>query len=144
MIAVGRQRPVVGLATIFVMLVVTACGGVTPSNGREPMPTVDSSIASAGIVSDDGATVSRQPLSGHTLVVGVSYLYEMPRCQAQSPLDFDGAFWDPETGDDLAAVAGKKGSVVLMAPDSAVFRADDGTVVEMRRHVGVKTFKACS
>ncbi len=67
-------------------------------------------------------------------------------CGLFSPIDFDGSFWDPigqVDGDAPEAINGASGTIRLLGPIDAEFRADSGFSVRLRRHEGAKTLQGC-
>lgn len=130
-------------AIAWLALAAIACAGPSgPSNGLEAMPTVDP--GQNGIVSQSDVMITRRPVSYTTLVVGVPYQYTYPACEATSPPDFDGSFWDLPPDIDSKTLADAKGRIVLMSPDTATFTRDDGAVTVLTRHAGDKTFPSCA
>lgn len=95
-------------------------------------------------MAESSGSVTRRPLSNRGLIEGISYEYQMPVCEASNPIDFDGSFWDAVDPNALTKTAGKHGYVTLMGTNTAVFRADDDSVVVLSRHAGTKDFAVCS
>ena len=130
------------VSALFVLAAaVVACGGsVQPSNGRQPLPTIEPSRAGTGVIAQASGEITRQPESVAGLIVGVSYEYRLGAYDAHTPTDFDGSLWDPDDPAAYASAAGSHGYVTLMSPTTATFRSDDGSVLVMQRHIGAKTF----
>jgi len=67
-------------------------------------------------------------------------------CGLFSPIDFDASFWDPigwVDGDAAEAINSASGTIRLLGPVDAEFRAESGFTVRLRRHGGAKTFQGC-
>jgi hypothetical protein len=65
--------------------------------------------------------------------------FALAHCGIDSPIDFDGSFWDPAGWIDLDAVAASNasdGTLVLTSPDSAHFSTDSGFELDLVRHPG--------
>jgi hypothetical protein len=72
--------------------------------------------------------------------------FALGHCWIDSPIDFDGSFWDPAGWIDLDAVAASNasdGTLVLTSPDSAHFSTDSGFELDLVRHPGSKYFPGC-
>lgn len=68
-------------------------------------------------------------------------------CGLHSPFDFDGSFWDPigpVDGDAAEAINSASGTIRLLGPVDAEFRAPSGFALRLRRHQGAKTFQGCA
>jgi len=68
-------------------------------------------------------------------------------CGLFSPIDFDGSFWDPigaVDGDAPEAINSASGTIRLLTPVDAEFRAPSGFTLRLRRHQGAKTFQGCA
>jgi hypothetical protein len=84
---------------------------------------------------------------------GVAYLFNLGHCGLRSPVDLDGAFWDPLDGAtatgaelDLASdgeMINATSGVVVVIGDEARFRTAMGSVVRFERHDGEKEFPGC-
>ena len=86
-----------------------------------------------------------EPASGPAAapVVQVS----LGHCGLYSPIDFDGSFWDPVgpvDGDAPEAINSASGTIRLLGPVDAEFRAPSGFTLRLRRHQGAKTFQGCA
>lgn len=72
--------------------------------------------------------------------------FSLGHCGLDSPIDFDGSFWDPVgpvDGDAAEAINSASGTITLLAPDLAEFRAPSGFVVRLQRHEGRKSLFGC-
>lgn len=68
-------------------------------------------------------------------------------CGLHSPIDFDGSFWDPigvVDGDAPEAINSADGTIRLLGPVDAEFRAPSGFTLRLRRHQGAKAFQGCA
>jgi hypothetical protein len=86
-----------------------------------------------------------QPQSGRAAgqVANVS----LGHCGLYSPIDFDGSFWDPigsVDGDAPEAINSASGTIRLLGPQEAEFRAPSGFTVRLRRHPGAQVFQGCA
>jgi hypothetical protein len=106
------------------------------------MPTIDPAQLESGVVSTNGAIVTRRPLSRPGLIVGVPYVYTIPNCEADTPIDFDGSLWDLEVPAGVSTPAGESGVVTVMSHDTGQFRAG-ATAYGLRRHEGTKDYQSC-
>jgi hypothetical protein len=71
----------------------------------------------------------------------------LDHCGLYSPIDFDGSFWNPlgpVDGDAPEAINAAPGTIRLVGPQEAQFRAPSGFTVRLRRHPGAKAFQGCA
>lgn len=100
---------------------------------------------------ENGDTILRPVSAG--IDDGASYRFSLGHCGLLSPVDVDGAFWDPvdavgATGDavDLrtdAEMINQTAGVIIVIGDEALFRTEGGTTVRFDRHAGEKAFPGC-
>jgi hypothetical protein len=100
-------------------------------------------------------TIAIAPKTAHTAEVGTAYPYELQHCGLFSPIDFDGTVWDivgaqngkggQATEDQLnSLVNALSGTMTLLGPDTAVFKAKSGVIVGLKRHTGPKRYMGCA
>lgn len=100
---------------------------------------------------ENGETILRAVSVG--LDDGASYRLSLGQCGLLSPVDVDGAFWDPIDAVDTAGVVvdlrtdaemiNQTAGVIIVIGDEALFRTEGGTTVRFDRHAGEKAFPGC-
>ena len=84
---------------------------------------------------------------------GASYRFSLGHCGLLSPVDVDGAFWDPVDAVDGAGrvidlrtddeMINQTAGVIIVIGDEALFRTEGGATVRFDRHAGEKAFPGC-
>lgn len=84
---------------------------------------------------------------------GASYRFSLGHCGLLSPVDVDGAFWDPIDAVDAAGgvvdlrtdagMINQTAGVIIVIGDNALFRTEGGTTVRFDRLAGEKAFPGC-
>lgn len=101
---------------------------------------------------ENGETILRPVSVG--IDDGASYRFSLGHCGLLSPVDVDGAFWDPVDAVDGAGnvvdlrtddeLINQTAGVIIVIGDEALFRTDGGTTVRFDRHAGEKAFPGCA
>lgn len=158
----GRQRVLLGVLGVAA---ITAAGcapeiASSPSSDQFTLsfvpPEQAGELPAAGPFVEgrpgaNGATIFR-PTSA-AVVERAPYRFSLGHCGLLSPVDVDGAFWDPvdavgasgrvvdlnNDGEMINQTAG----VIILIGDKAFFRTESGTIVRFDRHDGEKAFSGC-
>jgi hypothetical protein len=133
-------------ALVLVASVVVACQSRDSAviwGIRVPTPPPDV-VARQPVIEHTGFRITLLPISPRGAQVGVDYLYDMPHCGIQSPIDVDGSFWDAvDVAPDSVDFDGQPGTFRLETSSDAVFTTSTGLVLRLVRHTGTKAFPGC-
>jgi len=149
---------------ILLVIVATAagCSAIGPEPSADPLVISFLPPAQARDLPADRPFVEGRPgANGETILRpvsvglddGASYRFSLGHCGLLSPVDVDGAFWDPVDAVDAVGrvvdlrtdgeMINETAGVIIVLGDEALFRTEGGTTVRFDRHAGEKAFPGC-
>ena len=151
------MRPLLPSGLLVVAVVSAGCAAPsqtpTPSVQAPAGHALPAGISGIPRPGDVTAIIAPQTVRG-SLQPGIEMRFQLGHCGLISPIDFDGALWDPVAGHDgfggpldedqvgelinSTAVA-----LVLVEPDLAELRTPRQAVVTLVRHVGGRPYNLC-
>ena len=149
-----------GLAIVLFSLLTITCASPTPTPTPSPSPAPDLPTLAleaniSGIPSDNEpvATVQSHTPPG-SVPIGVQQSFILGHCGLGSPIDLDGALWDPVAGDDGSGGSLTEDQVgelinstpvvlVLIDHETALFVTPLGARIVLKRHDGPRAYRLC-
>lgn len=133
------------LMVIGVMFAVGRAGVAGPAAGQQPQPLPERGEVRSEPIDEDHVRI--WPASG-SVQQGVPYRITVStHCGLDHALDFDGSFWDAETGPqdprDALDTPEDEGIITLESQDVAAYRSSKGGEFRLRRTDGPREILLC-
>lgn len=150
-----------GFAIVLFSLLTIACASPTPTpapsaSPAPDLPTLPLEASISGIPGDNEpvATVQSHTPPG-SVPIGADQSFTLGHCGLGSPIDLDGALWDPVAGDDgfggpltedqIGELINSTPVVlVLIDHETALFATPLGARILLTRHDGPRAYRLCA
>ena len=148
-------------AIVLLSLLTIACASPTPTPTPSPSPAADlpTLALEANISGIPGGNEPVATVQSHTptgsVPIGVQQSFTLGHCGLGSPIDLDGALWDPVAGDDGSGgpltedqigelINSTAVVLVLIDHETALFATPLGARILLTRHDGPRAYLLCA
>ncbi|MGI8928562.1 MAG: hypothetical protein ACR2H0_03720 [Candidatus Limnocylindrales bacterium] len=146
------------LVVVAVIVFASGCGTQVTPPTASPLPAPTLRPLSANVAGIPGPADATAMVESHSrlgeLELNVAKNFALGHCGLMSPIDIDGALWDPIAGHDGQGgplTEGQLGELInatptvveLTDPNSLELRTPLGAVITLERHQGARAYFLC-